>query len=375
VSQSWWRLPGPGEFIRRAADELREGRNLVLSLPRHLPDGLAEALRRELFSDYEVGSWRLFDTIPENGSSPARQVADCFLRSVPPGPVDASSLAHHDDLAGHIIWLDGLTADNWPSWRDFLAEYAHACRSRPLLSRTVFVAALVGSVASTRPPEDVALAVRPWAGVVEALDQMLYVSGLLRDRPMPALRRELIVSVIAGLALWDPAVSDALAGLPLEEVLRPGEVLVGVARFRGWKSLLDDQDACRHEGMVDCFAGRDQVHSSVLAGAQDTDSADELERRVWSAQVGVLLPFVEARRRELLERLDGQLSGPFRFDNGLVVQDPRDLEIGQIEYQLRRRGCKVPPVVSVLKHIRNCLAHLEVVGSDLLESSDLLKPL
>jgi hypothetical protein len=368
-------LPGPGEFIRLAADELREGRNLVLSLPRHLPDGLPEALRRERFSDYEVGCWRLFDAIRGVGPSPGRQVADCFLRSVPPGPVDASWLAHHEDLAGHVIWLEGLTADNWPAWRDFLTQYAHACRSRPLLDRTVFVAALVGPVAGSPPAEDVALAVRPWAGVVEALDQMLYVSELLRGRPMPALQRELIVSVIAGLALWDPAVSEALAGLPLEKVLRPGEVLATMARSRGWESLLDDQAACRHEGMVDHFAGRDQVHSSVLAGGRDTASADEFERRVWSAQVGVLLPFVEGRRRELLKRLDGQLSGPFRFDNGLVVQDPRDLEIGQIEYQLRKRGRKVPPLVPVLKHIRNRLAHLEVVTSDLLQSSHLLKPL
>jgi hypothetical protein len=192
---------------------------------------------------------------------------------------------------------------------------------------------------------------------------------------MPAMRRELVVSVIAGLALWDPAVSEALAGLSLDEILRPREVLAAVARSRGWDSLPENHDACRHEGMVDCFSGRDQVHSSVLARAGDTVSDNELERRVWSAQVGVLLPFVEGRRRELLERLDGQLSGPFRFDDGLVVQDPRDLEIGQIEYQLLRRGRKVPPLVRVLKQIRNRLAHLEVVGIDLLQSSDLHKPL
>ena len=47
MRRGWWLLPGPGDFVRRGADELREGRNLALALPRHLPDDVTIlALRR-----------------------------------------------------------------------------------------------------------------------------------------------------------------------------------------------------------------------------------------------------------------------------------------------------------------------------------------
>jgi hypothetical protein len=202
---------------------------------------------------------------------------------------------------------------------------------------------------------------------------MLYVAQLLRGRPMLGLRRELVIAVIAALALWDPTVSDAMIDLPLERIFDPVEPLAVVAHSRGWTSLPDDTAACRHEGMVQRFADKDQIHSAVLAASGDVHSLDELRRRVWSAQVGVLLPFVEGRRRELLEGLDGQLVGPFRFDDGVVIQDARDLEIGQIEYQLAKRGRRVPQTIRLLKQIRNRLAHLEVVTGDLLQNADFTK--
>jgi hypothetical protein len=45
MSKVWWRLPGPCHFIEWAAEEFRDGRNLVLGLPEHLPSGLEDAVR------------------------------------------------------------------------------------------------------------------------------------------------------------------------------------------------------------------------------------------------------------------------------------------------------------------------------------------
>jgi hypothetical protein len=271
--------------------------------------------------------------------------------------------------------VEDLSAKSWPAWRVFLQEYAHDCRSRPLLERLTLVAPLAGAAGCRPPDEDVALAVRHWAGVVEPLDQLLFVYHLLRLRPMPRLQRDVFAAVIAGLALWDPAVSRTLVELPFAEVLAPAEVLAALARERGWAVLPGEATIGWQEGMVDQFAGAERTHSSALAELDRARGADELQRRIWSAQVGVLLPYVEGRRRELLEGLGGQLTGPFHFDSGLVVSDIRDLEIGQIEYQLTASGRRVPRVVRLLKEIRNRLAHLEVVGADLLDPSELLRPL
>lgn len=242
------------------------------------------------------------------------------------------------------------------------------------LERLLIVAPLVGPVAARPLDEDVALAVHRWTGVVEPLDQLLYVRRLLSYRPMERLQREVFAAVIASLALWDPNVSHALAELSLKGVLSPREVLADFARDRGWAGLAEEREGWQ-EGIVDQFGGEKQVHSAALAVAGDNSSIDEIDRRIWSAQVGVLLPYVERRRRELLERLDGQLKGPFRFTNGLTIVDRFELEIGQIEYQLALRGHKVPCVVSLLKQVRNSLAHLKVVDAEVLNENDLTRPL
>ena len=79
MSAVWWRLPGPAEFVRRTASELREGRNLVLCLPRYLPDGLSDALRFARLSDGDPESWCVLETCPASGPAPTRQIADRLL--------------------------------------------------------------------------------------------------------------------------------------------------------------------------------------------------------------------------------------------------------------------------------------------------------
>src|SRR5947208_9079778 len=104
MGRDWWLLPGPSEFVQRAADELREGRNLVLALPRHLPDGLAGALRAHRFPDGEGGAWQSL-AVTTDDRAPARQVAERLLPTVPSGPIEASWLAHHQQLDGQVLWL------------------------------------------------------------------------------------------------------------------------------------------------------------------------------------------------------------------------------------------------------------------------------
>jgi hypothetical protein len=113
--------------------------------------------------------------------------------------------------------------------------------------------------------------------------------------------------------------------------------------------------------------GEEKVHSAYLAL---DDPKGEVERRVWSAQVGVLLPFVEERRQELLARLDGVLRVPFRTRFGEEITDLRDLEIGHIESQLLTSPLAVDPdvrrQVRRLREIRNSLAHLETLRPEVL---------
>ena len=44
----WWRLPGPATFVSWIADDLRDGKSVVVRLPEYAPGMLAEAVRDEL---------------------------------------------------------------------------------------------------------------------------------------------------------------------------------------------------------------------------------------------------------------------------------------------------------------------------------------
>jgi hypothetical protein len=101
-----------------------------------------------------------------------------------------------------------------------------------------------------------------------------------------------------------------------------------------------------------------------------------IKRRVWSGQVGVLMPFLEDRRQELLRHLDGQFRLPWQT-TFKEITDALDLELAHIQHQVLAFRLRVPPalqeVLPTLTKMRNQLAHLEVVAVATLDDAALLK--
>ena len=95
---------------------------------------------------------------------------------------------------------------------------------------------------------------------------------------------------------------------------------------------------------------------------------------MWSAEVGVLLPFVEERRQWFLDRYGYHLQIPFESNFGTIT-DVRDLEINHIDWQLKALRMYVEPrirrLVAHLCEIRNALSHLEPVSVALLVDGEL----
>jgi hypothetical protein len=373
---AWWHLPGPGEFVNRTAEGLRDGRNVILALPQHLPLGLEAAVRACVEVGLSTGGpeWNGYSAEGPDGLPPARQLFTRFAPSAPAAELrSASALCRQEEFGGKVIWVRGLTEDNWPAWRDFLRNYAHVSRTVPQFHRTLIVAPLMGRVALAAPEEDVALGVQRYHGCVDPLDMQVYTHVLLRRRRLPPRQFALATAVITELSLWDPAVSDRLVQQPLEGIVRWRDCAWAreLAQERGWGAHEGDPEKGWAEGKCDRVGGRLRWHAAALPEAA---RERELERRVWAAQVRVLLPLVEQQRQECIERFAGVLKGPFVFADGSCVEDAHDLEIGQLEWQLSRQGLAVPAFVRTLKKIRNQLAHLEPLEGELLQSEVLRDP-
>lgn len=378
MARSWWSLPGPSAFVDALAQDVRDGKNVVVCLPRHEPAGMIGALKASLHE----WSWDRFDVDPGDERPPVAQLYDRYV----PGPGEpaelrnAGTLVRESAFAGHLVWLDGVCAQGWPDWEAFLAEYAHACRPWDHFDLPLFCVALRGELALCPPASDTRLTVHRWYDAVDGLDMLLYAADLLRHRPLPPLQKRIAVAAIAQVANWDPDVAERLAVEDLATILAPSPVLYELAAERGWgpecsaacRDVGDDRvpDAAWLAGLAAFFDGRPVIHSAAVVAFDPSDRMKEIDRRLWQAQVGVLLPLIEERRRWIIERFGRAFRLP-HFPDGnrnAPIHDPRDLEIGhiyhQIEFQHVDLGEDVQRLVRRLKKARDRLAHLRPLDAE-----------
>jgi len=366
MDRLWWQLPGSRQFVSQIVQDLGDGKNVILCLPEHLPDGLASAVRSELGNEWD---WSTLSIRDEGQVEPVHLLFDLFVREIGTDKIrNARTLAQHEDFAGKIIWLDDLTPSVWSAWKKFLTDYEQPCRAIPQLYRTLFCVRLVGEQALDPPKEDLCLSHQSWRGAVERLDMLLFTANHFQGKRLPDLQKRVAISVVASLALWDCVVSERLAYENIDNILNPVLILQEIAKERGWYTEGNKPSKWSWErGMTDIVEGEKKIHSAILAFNES--GLKEINRRIWSAEVGIMLPFVEEIRQEILESLKGVLRVPFKTDFGMI-SDRRDLEIGHIEYQISKNGMVVNPnikqLVQQLKEIRNSLSHLEPISPKLL---------
>ena len=371
MNSTWWQLSGPSRFVGRVAQDLQDGKSVVLCLPQHFPEGLSRAIRAQI--DYDSWPWTTLPVAGLTDREPADFLYSMFVRAdTPQGLCTAATLVQEDAFAGRIIWLNGITAETWPVWSQFIAEYTDACRMRTEVFRTVFVVPLIGELASEPPPDDICLSIHTWRGIVSRLDMLLFTASILPDqRCHNATERQLLVHCIAQLALWDPSIAEILVHEQIATILQPHYVLTECARQRCWNTEIAKQpDWC--QGIVDHIDGLEEIHSAMCVKDQ---LQRKIEHRIWAAQVGVLFPFIEEQRQDLLLRLQHYISVPFKTSQGATIENTQDLEIGHIYFQLaelRRNGIrpssldltKVIGRVNTLRLMRNDLAHLKSISAE-----------
>lgn len=369
----WWTLPGPARFVSEIADSLQNGENVVLRLPEHCPYGLSSAIHA-ILPDQEHWPWRILEVSENQDIDPIDFLFSRFVPNIEPDAIRSiGRLVCESGFMGQVIWLEGISAQSWRVWKEFLNEYAHVCRTRPIIQRTLFCVPLVGVLALDPPIQEVCLTHHCWQGIVNRFDILLFTTSLFLDRPIPLLLRDILIAITANLALWDPAVSMRFATEEASSILNPMPLLDQIAQSRRWTvGGMCNQDNAWAEGKADQIDGQWKNHSAWLAPiARDK----EINHRVWSAQVGVVFPFVEEQRQRIVAELGRSLRVPFTTRTGEIINDWRDLEIGHIESQINNHPIKVPPkmrqLIAVLRDIRNCLSHQEMITPNLILDSNL----
>ena len=214
--------------------------------------------------------------------------------------------------------MEGIRPEPWQIWSRFLAAYAHAVRSQPLLDRGQFLVTLRGGGFEDLPEEDVCLSIHAWREVVDPTDVLLHSALTYRGRAGGELGRRLAVAAIASLAGWDPITIESFSDTDAAQIMEPVDALAAMGKQRGWDR---GAEAAWADGSRETLDGRAQTHSALLACRGDPGK--EIRRRLWSAQVGVLLPYIEEMRRGFIERFARSLRVPWRTRFGEVILTPR----------------------------------------------------
>lgn len=357
----WWTLPGPLSFIEAVADDIREGKSVFLCLPEHTSGRLATQLERVFEGDF---GW-----LPANveaGVAPIDFLYELTAPEADPaGLRNPANLAREAGFSSKILWLEDIQVGDWPAWTRFFAEYERVCRSVPEARRSYFVVRMFGPNAILPLPDGVGLSVRRWDGWLRRQDLWVYSSTCVREKGS-GLETDLVVALVSVLGGWDPALCDHLTNFELVDLLRPADLLRDFAIARGWRlntHSLDDEAWGR--GLWQTYLGNKVPHTCYAAFL---NGSRYLDRLIWRAEIGVLMPYIEEKRQKLIDQYRGHFRLPHYTKTG-VIEDVYDLEIGMIEWMLSRSGAVTKPVldyISALKGARNRLSHLCPVDPDLL---------
>ena len=366
MNRLWWQLPGPAQLVSTIAQDLQDGKNVLIALPKHMPRGFSSAIRT-LSLDY-TNDWY---PIRPDKEKPADVLSSYFERDLSPnGRRIASALANSEKLEGKIIWLYGIEAAEWGAWEEFFADYGDACQHATLGRSVVFCIPLIASSVSKTSISEQFWSQYHWRGVVSSVDMILFTARLLQERTWSILQKRVATSVIAGLALWDPEVCHRLAAADFKDVLKPKTTLKEIAAERKWSRHSHPLPRWQawQEGMEDIVDKKWMMHSALLALES---SSQEIERRIWHAELPVLLPVVEEARQAILKQYGDTLRVPYRAPFQMV-NDVYDLEINHIRSQIKRGLTKLSVeserLIHELTEIRNYLSHLKTVTFEMLDS-------
>ena len=354
-----WDLPGPRRFVESCRKSLASGSNLVVSFPGAIPEGFDDALISALGNSLYSESIAVTD-------SPLKDLAAAFADS-PDTIHSLSDMLVQEKFAGLLVWLDGLDEGNWPAWREALEDHAEMIRGTSLLGRSLFCAPLPRGSVANPARSDVTLANHEWDGVVDEIDLMLLASERLRSQERSPLVRLFLATSVARVAAWDFDTASRLLDSGPAAMLAPLETLKSIAAEKGWTS---DTPLAPESGTV----SQQGVTHPVRAAVEDP--AREIERRIWSAQVSVLMPRIEERRHATVERNLYEIRYRMRRAD-MNDSDPHGMELGELLSLLQAPG--VPRAlrnsVARLRNHRNRLAHLAPLDPDsarrLLESDNL----
>ena len=335
MDKIWWeQLNGPSRFIRDAAENLTNGKSVVLCLPEHVPwlDTMREVFEKHL---RKSGTLSIKVVDAANISEPPEYVFEEFC-----GDKDgfrpyskeayAKFLAERTGIAlnSSCIWIRNAEPAQVEQWLAFIADY-HG-----------FLDGKRGGVFLLERCGDCNLIGK--AGV-----EVLSYSRRISDYDCFAFN----IFIAAKFGKSNHLMKQYLA--ELVSALTEGDVEFGAVCIQRGDTLLRDPAV---------------VFENILSTEAFTShkSAEDIDRAIWMTQLKLIFPLVETFRRNFIKKYEMTIKNTPPYPAA-----PEELEIGNLYglFNLKRwlLDSEDGDDLEMYREVRNKLAHLRTLPFDELQ--------
>lgn len=364
-SMFWWaNVPGPHRAVLEAAEALSANRSVLLKAPPDVswPDVMRGVLEEQFKS--RTGAYEISVTRIYAGDCPQEMDPGRFLLSRFASPADqrryrpSSRLSVQDFLRqngileNRLIWVYGLDEKSADEWLQFVRGYSGR---RP--QEGIFI---LEGPPDIPEPEGQRTQTVDLASCITRDDVQLFCrfalgSGSPEDGPW----NDYISALAARVCGTDAWLASAAAEDPAIRVTGILPVL---------EMLSATEDGALRAG----------TPGHVLAYVR-MGRTEELEHRIWSAQIEILFPLIELRRMTLVRRWEPAIQEGLDEDPverfGSLVTEARDAELGALVFMLGRRmpdgrynlylpDPQARDEICFLAQCRNRLAHADICSPE-----------
>ena len=346
----WWEdITGPRSIIEEIVDSLSDLKSVALELPVDCPwvSDMRLCAESRIRDEYGLEDLSL-EVIADPGDDPLKYLLDHFARSEDRRNYRSSFapqtyLRDHEVTKGKIIWVVTRTETETDAWSSFVSNWKP---SSPV--NGLFVIEAGNGVAERLPASPDRLCHIDYNARVSGYSISLFNGSLVAERSNSDAgvnRKRYQAALLTHVCGRNVEVAEMLSGHLDDFASDP------IGTLKRAAVLLDNRDLL------------DGTHIFALC---NRNNAEEVNRRVWAAQVEVLFPLIETLRLSIVESLADKLS-VLLADEGLRGHDGpptniEDIELGGLVYLMASQ--KLEPhdpsqkrAIHLLRNCRNDIAH------------------
>lgn len=367
----WWEsITGPQTLIETVANEIRSRKTVALMVPEDLPwrDSMRAAVQNEIRKSPELGNVDVEYIDVKDECPGEKKIGEYLLRRYATDVVAANYrgreslqayISKNGILNNRLLWVKGMTKEDEKSWIDFCRNYSISADIEGHIVLEIRFAA---------KKDEPNISFIQYASYISDYDVLLFNSVYLdkTNRTISRVWQQYIATLCANLCGTDAEISlelmesmDFKAQEPLQRIME----IAGMDYY-----LRRGENSCDH----------------VLNAARQ-GRTQEIENRIWKAQLQTIFPLLEMERASFIEKYHDQIKEALQtkymdhnYDKlrrihqfGSTLEDPWDVEIGTIWRMTKlwrendHRLLFIPDDssrsrVELLHELRNNLAHSTV---------------